>query len=210
MHFQNKQLDTTKISSVFYKLGHLSPEGITKISDLITDFHENGLLLTMLFFAIPVAIPLPYPPGFTTIMGVPLIILSSQMLLGYRQIVLPAKISNYQIRNSILIKISNKIVPVISKIEKYIKPRWSLANSIYCEQFVGFISFCCSIFVAVPLPLTNAIPAFGIVIMMLGLLNRDGLTILLGFIVSFIGMIVGLLVIVASWLSIKYLLQLFF
>lgn len=210
MHFPNKQLDTTKISSIFYRLGRKEPQGITKISELIADFHENGLLLTMLFFALPVAVPLPYPPGFTTIMGVPLIILAIQMLLGYRQIFLPTKISNYQIRNATLITISKKIVPIIARIEKYIKPRCEFANSVYCEQFVGLISLLCSIAVAVPLPLTNAIPACGIAIMMLGLLNRDGITIILGGLTSIIGISVGLIVIAASWLSIKYLFHLFF
>ncbi len=210
MHFQNKQLDTTKISSIFYQLGQKEPGGTTKISQLIADFHENSLLLTMLFFAMPVAIPIPYPPGFTTILGMPLIILSIQMLLGYRQIFLPKKITNYQVRNSSLIKISTKIVPLITRIEKYIKPRFNFAGSLYCEQFVGFISLLCAIAVTVPLPLTNAIPAFGIVVMMLGLLNRDGITVIFGFIISGLGLIIGLLVIAVSWFSIKHLFYLFF
>ncbi|WP_375327300.1 exopolysaccharide biosynthesis protein [Candidatus Tisiphia endosymbiont of Nemotelus uliginosus] len=210
MHFQNKQLDTTKVSSIFYQLGQKKPEGFTKISELIVDFHENGLVLTMLFFAVPVAIPLPYPPGFTTLMGLPLIILSIQMLLGFRQIFLPARINNYQISNTTLINISKKMVPLIRRVEKYLTPRFNFANSIYCEQFIGLVSLLCSIAVAVPLPLTNAIPACGIVIMTLGLLNRDGLIILLGFFTSIIGLVVASVAITASWLSIKYLFHLFF
>lgn len=210
MHFQNKKLDATKVSSIFYKLGQKDQQGITKISELIADFHENGLVLTMLFFAIPVAIPLPYPPGFTTLMGLPLIILSIQMLLGLRQIFLPARINNYQISNMTLIKVSKKFVPIITVVEKYLKPRFNFSNSIYCEQFVGLVSLFCSIAVAVPLPLTNAIPALGIAVMTLGLLNRDGLIILLGFFISIIGLIVASLAIAASWLSLKYLFHLFF
>ncbi|WP_341764227.1 exopolysaccharide biosynthesis protein [Candidatus Tisiphia endosymbiont of Beris chalybata] len=210
MHFQNKRLDATKVSSIFYKLGQKDQQGITKISELIADFHENGLVLTMLFFAIPVAIPLPYPPGFTTLMGLPLIILSIQMLLGLRQIFLPARINNYQISNMTLIKVSKKFVPIITVVEKYLKPRFNFSNSIYCEQFVGLVSLFCSIAVAVPLPLTNAIPALGIAVMTLGLLNRDGLIILLGFFISIIGLIVASLAIAASWLSLKYLFHLFF
>ena len=47
-----------------------SNEGVKLISEIMEDFHENGILLAMFFFALPVAVPLPYPPGFTTIMGV--------------------------------------------------------------------------------------------------------------------------------------------
>ncbi|WP_375332932.1 MULTISPECIES: exopolysaccharide biosynthesis protein [unclassified Candidatus Tisiphia] len=207
---KDKQLDRTTVSSVFYKLGQKEKKEKTRISELLVDFHENGLLLTILFFAIPVAIPLPYPPGFTTIVGIPLMILSMQMLLGFRQVSLPSKINNYQIINDILINISDKIVPKIKFVEKYIRPRFSFAASIYCEQFIGLISLICSIAISIPLPLTNAIPALGITIMALGLLNRDGLTIVLGFITSIVGLIIAFIAISASWISIKYLFNLFF
>ncbi|MFU7502536.1 MAG: exopolysaccharide biosynthesis protein [Candidatus Tisiphia sp.] len=207
---KDKQLDRTTVSSVFYKLGQKEKKEKTRISELLVDFHENGLLLTILFFAIPVAIPLPYPPGFTTIVGIPLMILSMQMLLGFRQVSLPSKINNYQISNDILINISDKVVPKIKFVEKYIRPRFSFAASIYCEQFIGLISLICSIAISIPLPLTNAIPALGITIMALGLLNRDGLTIVLGFITSIVGLIIAFIAISASWISIKYLFNLFF
>ncbi|WP_341747413.1 exopolysaccharide biosynthesis protein [Candidatus Tisiphia endosymbiont of Dascillus cervinus] len=207
---KDKQLDRTTVSSVFYKLGQKEKKEKTRISELLVDFHENGLLLTILFFAIPVAIPLPYLPGFTTIVGIPLMILSMQMLLGFRQVSLPSKINNYQISNDILINISDKIVPKIKFVEKYIRPRFSFAASIYCEQFIGLISLICSIAISIPLPLTNAVPALGITIMALGLLNRDGLTIVLGFITSIVGLIIAFIAISASWISIKYLFNLFF
>lgn len=92
-------------------------------------------------------------------------ILSMQMLLGFRQVSLPFKINNYQISNDILINISDKIVPKIKFVEKYIRPRFSFTASIYCEQFIGLISLICSIAISIPLPLTNAVPALGITIM---------------------------------------------
>ncbi len=207
---KNKQLDRTKVSSIFYKLGQKDKKDKTKISELLIEFHENGLLLTMLFFAIPVAIPLPYPPGFTTIVGIPLIILSIQMLSGFEQVSLPFIVINYQISNNILINISNKVVPKIKLLEKYIRPRFSFAASVYCEQFIGLVSLICSIAISIPLPLTNAIPALGIIIMALGLLNRDGLTILFGFVISIVGLVIAFIAILASWVSIKYLFNLFF
>ncbi len=210
MHLKNKQLDNANISTVFFQLGQKDKTGTTKIKELLVEFHENGILLTMLFFALPVAIPLPYPPGFTTIMGVPLIILSIQLLCGFRQVILPSKINNYQIQNTILISISNKVAPKIKLVENYIKPRLFFANSIYCEQLVGLISLICSIAIAIPLPLTNAVPALGITIMALGLSNRDGLVIILGLITSVVGVIIAFIAIAASWISIKYLYNLFF
>jgi hypothetical protein len=200
-----KLLDATLASESLQKLSLKSKDGKTKISEIMEDFHENGILLAMVFFALPVAIPLPYPPGFTTIMGVPLMILSIQMLLGSKKVRLPQKINDYEIKNSTLKMISDKIVPIVESIEKYIKPRLSFAKSVYCEQFIGLACFIAAFAVALPIPLTNAIPALGITIMALGLLNRDGIIIIAGFITSIIGLIVALSAIIASWMAIKYL-----
>lgn len=201
-----KLLDTTLASETLQKIGHKRKNGKTKIAELMEDFHENGLLLAMIFFALPVAIPLPYPPGFTTIMGIPLMILSVQMLMGSKKVRLPEKINNYELKNSTLKSISDKIVPIIESIEKYMKPRFNFARSVYCEQFVGFVCLIAATAVAIPLFMTNAIPALGITVMALGLMNRDGLIIIAGFIISVIGIIVAIAAIIASWLAIKYLL----
>jgi hypothetical protein len=198
-------LDTTLASETLQKIGHKDKGGKTKISELMEDFHENGILLALIFFALPVAIPLPYPPGFTTIMGIPLMILSVQMLLGSKRVKLPQKINDYEIKNTTLKTISDKVVPIIQLIEKYMKPRFSFARSVYCEQFVGLICIIAATAVAIPLPFTNAIPAQGITIMALGLMNRDGLIIIGGFCVAIIGTIIAITAIIASWIAIKYL-----
>lgn len=201
----HKILDNTLASVTLQNIGEKDPAGKTKMAELIKDFRENGILLALIFFALPLAIPLPYPPGFTTIMGVPLIILSWQMIMGSKQVKLPNKLNNYEMKNTTLRTISSKIVPIIISVERYVKPRFSFARSVYCEQFIGFISLIAAISVALPLPLTNAVPALGIAIMALGLLNRDGLVIIAGFFITIIGLIIALSAILASWVVVKYL-----
>jgi hypothetical protein len=68
----------------------------------------------------------------------------------------------------------------------------------------------CAIAIAIPLPLTNAIPAQGITVMAFGFLNRDGLVIILGFIISLIGLIVATAAILALWIGSKYILNFIF
>jgi hypothetical protein len=200
-----KLLDTAFVSEILEKVGKKQKGGKTKISELMEDFHENGILLAMIFFSLPVAIPLPYPPGFTTVMGIPLMILSIQMLLGNKKVSLPQKINDYELKNSTLRAISDKVVPRLVSVEKYVKPRFSFAKSVYCEQFIGFISLLAAFSVALPIPLTNAIPALGIAVMALGLLNRDGLVIIVGFFITVIGLLVAIGAVLASWVAIKYI-----
>ena len=44
--------------------------------------HEKGFALLLILFSFPMAIPLPYPPGFTTILGLPLIFYGMQINFG--------------------------------------------------------------------------------------------------------------------------------
>jgi hypothetical protein len=210
MYRKSKLLEITSASEILKKAGQKPIEGKTKISELIEEFHENGILITMIFFALPVAIPLPYPPGFTTIMGMPLIILSFQMLVGSKKVSLPQKINEYEIKNSTLKTISDKTVPFIKTMEKYVKPRYDFARSVYCEQFIGLISLIAALSVALPIPLTNAIPALGITIMSLGFLNRDGLIILAGVITSLVGVLIAAITLIGGMKLIKYLFSTFF
>lgn len=205
-----KLLDTALVSETLEKIGQKQIGGKTKISELMEDFHENGILVAMIFFSLPVAIPLPYPPGFTTVMGIPLILLSIQMLLGSKRVNLPKRINDYELKNSTLKAISDKVVPKLIYIEKYVKPRYSFAKSVYCEQFIGFVGFIAAVSIALPLPLTNAIPALGIAVMALGLLNRDGLVIIAGFFISVLGLVIAIAAILASWLTIKYIFHFIF
>ena len=127
------------------------------------------------------------------------------MLLGNKKVSLPQKINDYELKNSTLRAISDKVVPRLVSVEKYVKPRFSFAKSVYCEQFIGFISLLAAFSVALPIPLTNAIPALGIAVMALGLLNRDGLVIIVGFFITVIGLLVAIGAVLASWVAIKYI-----
>ena len=200
---KNKILNMKPVSVILKNIGEKPTDGKTKIKQLMRDFHENGILLAMIFFSLPVAVPLPYPPGFTTLMGLPLLFLSYQLLIGSKAVNLPQKINNYEIQNSTLKKISEKTVPLIEIIEQYIKPRCKFASSVYCEQLVGLVCIIASLAVAIPLPFTNAIPALGISVMSLGLLNRDGLIVFCGALIACFGTIIAILAIIGSFVFIK-------
>ncbi|MCP5369935.1 MAG: exopolysaccharide biosynthesis protein [Rickettsiaceae bacterium] len=190
-YIKKRQLDSVPASVSIKKIGKKDPESHTTIFELINDFQDNGILFAMIFFALPIAVPLPYPPGFTTLVGIPLLILSYQLLIGSKTVKLPQKINEYKIKNSLLNSISNKMVPIVESIEKYIKPRYGFAKSVYCEQLIGLISLIASIAISIPLPFTNAIPALGITVMCLGQLNRDGLVVGCGILISLIGTLIA-------------------
>ncbi|MEK6733663.1 MAG: exopolysaccharide biosynthesis protein, partial [Pseudomonadota bacterium] len=84
---------------------------------------ERGFAILLILFAFPMAIPLPYPPGFTTILGLPLLILSFQMIIGFKKPYLPKWIATKTIKTSHLAFAIEKTSKYFAKAEVLLKPR---------------------------------------------------------------------------------------
>ncbi len=157
---------------------------------------DRGFAILIILFAFPMAIPLPYPPGFTTILGLPLLFLSWQMLLGYDKPALPKILANKSINSSHLAFAVNKTEKYFKFLESKLRGRLPYLSSTSGEKIIGFISLLCSISIVMPIMFGNAIPSAGICIMAIGLLSRDGLVIIIGIITSLIGIIVSIFIVV--------------
>ncbi len=157
------------------------------VGEIKDSLHERGFGVLMALFSLPLCLPFPAPPGYTTLFSIPLFILSIQMIYGKDAPWLPNFINRYQVKRTTLAKLVEKAAPMLRKIEKLLKPRLNFVSIEMWEKTIGISSFIFAISIAVPLPLTNLPPGYGILIMSLGLLSKDGLTILTGLIIGIIG-----------------------
>lgn len=205
-----KEIKLFKLSLLIKSWQNKDKDQKTSIEEIINSFNKKERsLLALFFFTLPAAIPIPYPPGALTIIGLPILFFAFQILISNDKIYLPNKIKKYKISNDKLILISKKITPKIEKIEQYIKPRYNFMNSNIINYLVGFISLICAVVVLIPMPLTNAIPAISIVIMTIGLLNKDGLITIIGIVTAILGMSLALLAITAGFSIIKIIINKF-
>ncbi|QHD65002.1 exopolysaccharide biosynthesis protein [Neorickettsia findlayensis] len=172
------------------------------VTDSITLFeikhalHERGFALLLLLFSLPLSIPLPVPPGYTTVLSIPILFFSVQIILGCDSPWLPKFLGEKSMKRKSLAFLIEKTVPILRKVEKFTRPRFPILNNAFGERIYGVISLMCAISIAIPLPLTNFIPAGGIVLMSLGVLNRDGIISILGVVTSFAGLFISALVII--------------
>ena len=149
--------------------------------------HERGFGLIMLIFSLPLCLPLPLPPGATALPSIPLLLFSLQMLMGRDSPWVPKWLGKKSIKRQTLANIIEKGAPYLQKIERFLRHRFSFTSSMCGERLEGFFCLVFSLSIAVPLPLTNFIPATGIAIMSLGLLSKDGITVIAGMIVGSCG-----------------------
>lgn len=160
-----------------------SSDNVT-IEEVFYSLHERGFGLLLMILVLPNCIPIPVPPGVSTILSLPLLFLSVQMIWGHDSPWLPKWLRKKTLRRSFLANLIAKASPKLKKVEKILRPRLSFASSETGEKVIGLFAFSFALSIAVPLPLTNFLPGIGILVMSLGLLSRDGIVILIG---AFIG-----------------------
>jgi len=163
--------------------------------EMLDTLKDKGLALLIAVLSFPMAIPVPTPPGFTTIFGIPLCILTVQLIYNVEHPWLPQWLRNKEIKTSTFRNFVNKSEPFLSKLSKFLKPRYPWALTASSERIIGILAFLCSISIALPILFGNAIPSAAIFIMSLGIMYKDGLMAIIGMITSVIGLIVAITVV---------------
>lgn len=155
--------------------------------ELLHSLHERGFAFLMMIFVLPNCVPVPIPPGMSTIFSIPILFLAVQMAWGRDAPWLPSWLANKTIKRTTLAKIIEVILPRLRKVERILKRRHFYAEPATLEKVVGVICIIYGLSIAVPFPMTNFLPGVGIFLMSLGLLSRDGLVMLLGVVIGLIG-----------------------
>jgi len=164
--------------------------------DIKTALHERGFGILMIIFSLPLSVPIPVPPGYTTILSIPLILFSLQLLFGFDSPWIPNWLERKSFQRSTLALVVEKTSPTLKKIEKFMKPRMSFIFLGPGEKILAFMMLLCAIIIALPLPFTHFLPAIGITLISLGIMGKDGFLSTLGVLFSFCALLVTLIVIV--------------
>jgi hypothetical protein len=173
------------------------------VGEIKNSLHERGFGVLLAIAALPICLPIPVPPGYTTFFSIPLFIFSVQMMWGMKSPWLPEWITKKEINKKSLQKLIEKATPWLRKIESYLHPRLTYISVHAWERIIGIFAFIFTISISLPIPLTNFPPGWGILIMSLGLLNKDGLTIIVGMIVGTIGVGITLIILTLIWMGVS-------
>jgi hypothetical protein len=198
---QKKRLINT---SVIETVIDSSNDDKVSVRDLVEAMEDFGFGLVLLIFSFGVTIPLP--PPFPSIISIPLVVFSTQMLLGYKSPKLPQKFNNLRVKRKVVAVLLEKTLYYTGKAEKFLLPRLDFCFTPLAERIIGGFSLAFAMLILLPMPLSNFIPGVGILIISLGILKKDGLAVILGILTGIFGMAV---VIAASILGMEFLLSIY-
>jgi hypothetical protein len=145
---------------------------------ILGQLHERAFGLFLLILALPCCIPFLY--GLPQIVALPLMFVAAQILLGRRVPWLPGKLSARTVSAEGLGTLSRRSAPWLKRIEAVSRPRLTALTNAPVDRLVGLVLVLFSASILVPLPGTNTVPGLAVVIVAMGLLQRDGVLVLLG------------------------------
>jgi hypothetical protein len=145
---------------------------------ILAQLHERAFGLFLLVLALPCCIPFLY--GVPQVVALPLMFISAQMLIGRDMPWLPRKLGARSVSKSSLEDLARRAGPWLRRIEAVSRPRLVGLTRPPMDQVVGLALVLFSASILVPLPGTNTVPGFAVVIVAMGLLQRDGILVILG------------------------------
>lgn len=170
-----------KLTAVLEELANDTTRSRVSVGDLVQNLKFRAFGAMLLIFALPNA--LPALPGTSAILGLPLLYLTFQLMLG-RAAWLPGFISNRAMQREDMAKLIARMSPWLHRAERLLVPRLLWVTSPPAERVIGALCLILAIVLVLPIPLGNMLPALAISLMALGLLEKDGLWILLGALVG--------------------------
>ena len=140
---------------------------------------EGGLGPVLFLLTLPVLLPLP--PGFSMVLSLPLLLVAPQIVLGRRRLWLPKALKRQSIKQADLVKLINRLMPLIVRGETIMRPRLTALTNGPGVRVIGLACTLIALILVLPIPFANLAPAASLGLFALGLTRKDGLLVLAGY-----------------------------
>lgn len=170
------QSDTRPFSQVIEDIGRKS-EPKLYLGELVNAFGERGFGALLLFLGL-LNIAVGAVPGTTTVLGAPMLLIGLQLVTRRDQLWLPKWLLSRAIERATYRTAVNKLLKPLRWVERLAKPRLSVMTSEVSEILIGLACVVLSAILMLPIPGGNLVPSLIMAVFGFGLLQRDGLMIL--------------------------------
>ena len=199
-----------RLSAILIAIAEAEDKERISVGDLLEALKRRALGALMFIFAVPTALPMP--PGVSAVLGAPLLFLTLQLMFGM-QPWLPKLITERSLSRVDFHRVVRTVAPWLARAEGVMRPRLTFLAHRPFVYLLGFASFAMAFILFLPIPLGNMLPSVAICIMALGLLERDGVWILLGLLVAVVSVVIvwgvfwaiifGSLYVLSNWFGIQ-------
>jgi hypothetical protein len=174
------------ISRIVAEVAVRCPGEEITLGEMAEAFGDRAFGLLILLLCLPSLLPL-----MASVFATPMLILGLQMGMGRRVPKLPGFIARRSIRRSDLLRLSGASSKWLGRIEQYVKPRPGFFTTPLGDRLFGWLTAYVAVMLILPGPFTNGPPAFGNIVMALGLVEHDSKVIGFGMALTAAGCVIA-------------------
>lgn len=160
--------DGAPISRLVAEVVATCPGERITLAEIVDAFGDRAFGLLILFLLLPGLLP-----GLASVFGTPILLLGIQMGLGYDRPRLPAFISRQSLKRADILRFTEASSKWLGRVERYVRPRPGPFTTAFGRRLFGWLSAYVAVMLILPGPGTNGPPAFGNMVMALGLIEHD-------------------------------------
>jgi hypothetical protein len=184
--------------------GHTEPRiSLGALRDALGD---RGFGVLLFIFALPNLVPVNIPL-LSAVLGLPLVLLAAQLSYGRHKPWFPDWLTQQSFPRQGLTNVVLRALPFLERTERLLKPRLTALLSWTAERFVGVAILILALILTLPIPFANWLPACGIAIIGLAIVEKDGLAVLVGLAVGVASVLVAATVVIGLIKAFLFLLS---
>lgn len=149
------------------------------VGEITNRVARRGFGLFMIVLALPTLIPV-LPWGSAAVIGLLYTLLAIQMLIGLDRPWLPKRMRKYRLSDRVVTGLRTRGLPFLRRIERFSRPRAMVLDERIVLRLVAVVLLVLGVILVSPIPFLNTLPALSAMFLGVGLLNRDGLFLLIG------------------------------
>ena len=158
-----------------------------KLNDVLALAQERIFGFLFVLIALPSALPVP-AAGYSIPFAIVIFLLAAQLVAGSKRPWLPPRLLNASVKLEVAQGFAKGGIPWLKRFEAIARPRLKfVCMSGAGQRLIGIAIALMAISMLIPIPGTNTLPAIGIVLTGLGLVEDDGILALFGLVVCLAG-----------------------
>ncbi len=170
------------------------------LRELMAAIGEQGLLLLCALATLPFLFPVSIP-GVSTVFGAAIILLGVAITLN-RLPWLPRRILDRRLDAAKLVPALRKGVRIVSRVDAWVRPRALRLTAGHMTMVNGCVLVFGGLLLMAPfglIPFSNTAPAVGILLLSIGMIQRDGVFVLLGYLGTVLTVVYFSVLLYAAW-----------
>ncbi|HWR95357.1 MAG TPA: exopolysaccharide biosynthesis protein [Arenimonas sp.] len=160
-----------------------------RVSDMLQAMGDRGFGFALIAFGMLAAV---LPTGLCSIMSMPIILFSAQLLFGQSHPSIPARFNNRTFAADRVQASLRNTEKWLRRLEAFAKPRWSGLTGPFTTRLAAFFCLTLALVIIVPGPFTNLPPGIAIALFGFAMAERDGLLMLLSFATAILAFFISL------------------